>query len=262
MDASAVTSVRIDGGNVSGSINKRQVAFELAEQMKDALEGVAEQAVEIMRTDGIDIVDGVSVGVRAGKMAEAMARANTARRVRDLDGYRRALRTAGAYIMGALLEIGEPIRLPSGIDPWTFRQTAPKFRDTTAYQALTAERHRSREIEADRQRMTEAARRHTLAAGTGDEIEDSQAEQLERFKAVLGDIAALAPTIGTIDDSVDVKNCPSRPVGYPDVICDKGAGHPGPCHPLITTVRVQAPHVRTDYPGAIPHNDPTEQVSD
>jgi hypothetical protein len=187
---------------MSSAVDRRRMAFELTEQMRPALDGIASRAVEIMWADGIDIVDGVSVGVRAGKMAEAMARANTARRVRDLDGYRRSLREAAAYVVCALLEIGEPVRLQAGTDPWTVQRSAPKLSETASYREIVESKLREREIEA-----AEAMRHVRLGAGTGDEIE------------------------------YDVKNCPIQLDGYPDVVCDKWMGHLGPCHPLQTTVQ-------------------------
>lgn len=192
------------------TINHQLAAHELAGQMKEALDGIAAVAVQVMARTGEDLVDGISIGIRAGKMAEAMARANTARRVRDLDGYRRALREASAYVLGALLEIGEPVILPPDVashgvgDPFK-RYQGLRFKDTEAYRAIQAERQAQKEQYA------------------------AEAEETIRQMREDGRQA------GYPDDD-DIKNCPVRQEGYPDVVCHKGFGHRGPCHPLNTTV--------------------------
>jgi hypothetical protein len=144
---------------------RQRLSREMCDQVGNATHAIADTMAQIMTMQGIDLIDGVSIGIRAGKMAEAMARANTARRVRDIDGYRRALREAAAYIVGALVEIGEPIVLPPGTDEWTWRPSRPRFSETEAYRVLIADRKAAREADAN-----QAMSRHTLAAGTGDEI--------------------------------------------------------------------------------------------
>ena len=189
-------------------LNKRQLAHEIEEQLKTMLPGISQQFVEILYGAGVDLVDGTPLGIRAGKVAEAMAQANLARRVRDIDGYRKWLCTASAYVLGGLLEIGEPVILPRGhgLNPFR-RYSGPSFADTEIYRAILAERQAVKETQA--------------------------AESIaQRYR----DMAAPYPSQHDVKPEYDVKNCPIRLDGYPDVVCDKGMGHPGPCHPISTVV--------------------------
>lgn len=132
---------------------------EVIGQMAQAMAGIGTEAVVMMATEGApDLVVGMGVGERAGRVAECMAKANTARRVRDTDGYRRALRRAAALILGALVEIGEE---PNEIDAENMRRRreAVRFEDTDVGREYAAARSRDR------------SERNRLASGTGDEIE-------------------------------------------------------------------------------------------
>lgn len=138
---------------------RRQLSAQIVAQMAGAMAGIGTEAVSMMTETGAPhIVIGTSVGERAGRIAEYMAKANTARRVQDVDGYRRALRRAAALILGALVEIGE---------------------EPNAIEAEQQRRDRGRVAFAD----TEAGRSHlanlrrgSIAAGTGDEIEPDVCE--------------------------------------------------------------------------------------
>lgn len=92
-------------------MDMRRHRAEVILQMIQATGGLATEAAALMAELGMpDLIVGMTVGERAGRIAECMARANTARRVQDGDGYRRALRRAAVYILGALAEIGEEPR--------------------------------------------------------------------------------------------------------------------------------------------------------
>lgn len=96
---------------------------QLTDQTEASIPGIIQVMARMMQ--GVNLIDGLPVGIRAGMMAQCMAKANTARRVRDLDGYRQALREVAALSLTALLEIGEPVMLPEGIDAWTYWRSLP-----------------------------------------------------------------------------------------------------------------------------------------
>lgn len=131
-------------------LQRRREMVEIIDSMAGAIQGIGAEAVAMM-TDGRDIIDGISIGERAGLISEHMAKANTARRARDIDGYRRALRRAAVLCLGAIVEIGEdPAACTDTIEGMIRAEAARRrasrigIRDTEAGRAYLDEIERER----------------------------------------------------------------------------------------------------------------------
>lgn len=114
----------------------RQVEIEAEGWIKEAMPAILHVFADLLVRQEAHIVVGMSIGVRAGKVAEAFARANTARRVHDISGYRRAIREIICYGLGAIVEIGEDRMVPPGYDEWTFNRDRSRIGQTPVGRAM------------------------------------------------------------------------------------------------------------------------------